>query len=47
MMCRGGGLDNMMIPMKTRDGKDVIPSVEGKYIQVSRPNTNLKIHVSN
>ncbi|XP_076444679.1 uncharacterized protein LOC143282794 [Babylonia areolata] len=30
---RGGALDNIMIPLKSMDGKCVMPSVHGKYIQ--------------
>lgn len=29
----GGALDNIMIPLKSMDGKSVMPSVRGKYIQ--------------
>ncbi|KAL8588927.1 hypothetical protein ACOMHN_012965 [Nucella lapillus] len=32
-LARGGALDNVMIPLKSMDGKSVMPSVNGKYIQ--------------
>lgn len=30
----GCGLDNIMIPLKTTAGKNVLPSVQGKHVQV-------------
>ncbi|KAK7112489.1 uncharacterized protein [Littorina saxatilis] len=33
LLASGGGLDNIMIPLKTSDGHSVMPSVCGKYIQ--------------
>ena len=33
-VCSGSCLDNIMIPLKTISGRDVVPSVRGKYVQV-------------
>lgn len=32
-LASGGGFDNILIPLKMKDGKKVIPSVHGKYVQ--------------
>lgn len=30
---RGGGFDNLIVPLKTMDGKDVVPTVHGEFVQ--------------